>query len=374
MKIGIDSRMYGSKITGIGNYVKNLTDQLFEIDKTNQYLMFMRSLDFENFVPPSNVKKIKVEIPWYSWSEQLKYFRILEKQKLDLFHFPHFNVPLLYTRKFVVTIHDITPYFFPGSKVIKSKLRKIAYETVFKSTLKRAEIIITVSQHTKENLIKYFKTDPKEIKVIYEGISQEFKIISNYEKINQFKSKYQITKPFIFYVGVWRDHKNLEGLIKAFAILKNNYRLNCQLVLGGQEDKRYPQIRRTWQNLNLEVGKDIILPGFISGEELPLFYNAAEIFVLPSFSEGFGLVALEAMACGTSVVGSETTSLPEVLGDAALYFDPYQEIEIAKTVKKLLTNHNLKQELIKKGLEKVKEYSWRKCAEETLRVYQKAME
>jgi len=370
MRIGIDARMYGPKATtGIGAYIKNLTDQLFLIDQDNEYFLFMLEPAYSEFQPPnSRIKKVKVSCPWYSFKEQYQLPKILRAYKLDLVHFPHFNVPIFYPKRFVVTIHDITPKFFPGPKVKKSIIRKIGYQAVFNSGLKRAKKIIANSNHTKKDLIDFFHCPAEKIEVIYLGLEPIFKVITNPASLLELKNKYQITKPFIFYIGVWRDHKNLPGLIQAFNLLKSSYRLDYQLVLAGQTDQRYPGIQ---EEINQSPFKsDIITPGFIAQQELPLFYNAAKLFILPSFCEGFGLVALESLACGLPVIGSKTTSLPEILQASALYFDPAKPESIAEVANRVLTDPKLYEDLKNRGLGQIKKYSWRKCAEKTLAIYQ----
>jgi len=369
MRIGIDARMYGPEnTTGIGAYIKYLTDQLFTIDESNEYVLFMREPAQSQFVAPNDrVKTVLADVPWYSLAEQLKLPRLLFKQKLDLVHFPHFNAAVFYPKKYILTVHDITPKFFPGPNVKKSMVRKIGYEVVFRLGLKRAKKIITISNHTKENLVKYFNVDAKKIEVIYLGVDSRFAVIEDEVAMADFKKKNKIIKPFIFYVGVWRDHKNIENLVRAFDLLKKDFKLDYQLVLGGKPDSRYPEIMKAIENSQFR--SDIILPGFISDADLPLFYNAANLFVLPSFCEGFGLVALESLACGTPVVGSKTTSLPEILEDAAIYFDPNDPADIAKAINRLLADRDLYNDFKNRGLKQAQKYSWRECAEKTLAFY-----
>jgi glycosyltransferase involved in cell wall biosynthesis len=281
-------------------------------------------------------------------------------------HFPHFNAPIFYNKKRLVTIHDIIPKFFPGHKQ-KSWLRKKAYELTITTNLKKSAKIIADSQATKQDLINHFNISENKIAVINLGIEKHFKKIENYAKIKELKDKYQITKPFIFFISVWRNHKNFEGLIHAFEILKNKSNFDYQLVLGGQEDPNYPYIRQTINDSPYK--NDIIASGFIADEELPLFYNAAELVAIPSFYEGFGLIGLEAMACGTPVISSSVTSLPEINGDAALYFNPKNTEQMAEKIYSVLTNSELKNQLIAKGYQQIKKYSWQKCAQKTLNLY-----
>ena len=367
MRIGIDARMYGKKISGLGTYTENLIKNILKIDQENEYFLFLLEPNFSQFQTSSNkVHKIKANSKWYSYSEQTKFLNLLNKCKLDLMHFPHFNAPIFYNRPRITTIHDLTPKFFPGHKQ-KLWWHKKAYELTIKTSLKKSRKIIADSVSTKEAIIKYFNVPAEKIAVVYLGIEPDFKIIDNYAKIKELKDKYKITKPFIFFISAWRSHKNFEGLIKAFEILKKQSDFDFQLVLGGEEDPYYPNIRKTINNS--EFKDDIITPGFIPSEGLPIFYNAAEIFVIPSFYEGFGLIGLEAMACGLPVISSNKTSLPEILGEAALYFDPYNIGEMAQTIKKVLTSPELKNQMRQKGLEQIKKYSWQDCAQKTLEIY-----
>lgn len=370
MKIGIDSRMYGAKATtGIGVYIKNLADELFKLDQENEYVLFMKDPEYSEFlVPNSRITKVKIDVPWYSLKEQLVMPKILKKHQLDLMHFPHFNVPILYTGKYLVTIHDITPKFFPGPLVRKSLIRKLGYNLVFKTGLSKAKKIITISNYTKQNIIKHFNANPDKIIITHLGFNQNLTNQITDQKIKEIKNKLNITKPFLFYVGVWRDHKNLPGLVKAFNILKSKYNLDIQLVLAGSQDDRYPEIK---QEINQSKYKsDIITPGFIEDSDLPLLYKAAKLFILPSYAEGFGLVALEAQSLNTPVIASNTTSLPEILEGSAVYFNPDDVHNMAEVINKVLADKSLYSDLQQKGLAQVKKYSWQTTARQTLSVYQ----
>jgi len=368
MKIGIDARMYGPRVSGIGNYVKNLIDSLLKIDSENEYIIFMLKDGFDEFKPiQKNVKKVMVDCKWYTLREQRKYWRICEKEKIDVMHFPNFNVPLLYTRKFVVTIHDMTPWHFPGNKVASSSVRWLAYATVFNSAIKRAEKVITVSEFSKEEIIKKYTRARKKIEVVYNGVSASFQRIDNYGIINLAKEKYGIKKPYIFFIGVWRDHKNIPGLIQAFTILCEKYKMDMQLVLGGDKTKSSKEIELEIQKSS--VGDNIIATGFIPDADLPAIYSGAELTVIPSFIEGFGMHAIESLQCKTPVVGSKTTSLPEILGDCAVYFDPYEPSNMAEVIYNVLLDDLLKKSLIEKGQKIIQKYSWDECAKKTLQIY-----
>lgn len=370
-RIGIDARMYGKQVSGIGTYIKNITEQIFELDKTNDYYIFLLPQNYDNYQPPHDkIHKIKVNLPWYSYQEQTTFLKTLNNCKLDLMHFPHFNAPIFYNRPRIHTIHDITPLFFPGHKQ-KSWWRRYAYLKTIKTSLKKSAKIITISQSTKADLIKYFQVPDEKIAVHYLGIEKAFKKIDNYAKIKELKTLFGITKPYLFFISAWRNHKNFEGLIQAFEILKKQENLDYQLVLGGQEDHHHPKIREAISNS--PVKEDIITPGFVRDDDLVTLYNGADLYVNPSLYEGFGFTGLEAMACGVPVVSSNLSSLPEALGEAAVYFDPRQPEEIARAIMTVLKDQSLQEKLITKGFEQIKKYSWGKCAQETLDTYRQIL-
>ncbi|MBT5016855.1 glycosyltransferase family 4 protein [Candidatus Peregrinibacteria bacterium] len=356
MKIGIDARMYSSSFTGIGRYVYELTRHLFEMDTQNEYVLFMNEPEFSKFEPPNErVRKILVNARHYSWGEQVKFARILRREKLDLVHFTHFNAPLLYRGPSVVTIHDLTLSFFPGKKMT-SWLHRMAYHLVLKSIVKRSKSVIAVSKNTKKDLLKLLKTSSEKVQVIYESAAKEFKP-SDAPKEN-----------FFLYTGVWRNHKNLVNLLKAFAKLCEQDDFKGKLVITGREDPHYPEAKQTIKELKLENRVD--LPGLVSESELLALYQKAKVYVLPSFYEGFGLTPLESMASGTPVVASNTSCIPEICGpENARFFDPYQVENMAKVMSEVWFDEALQKDLRERGLERVKDFSWKQMAKETFKLY-----
>lgn len=370
MKIGIDARMFGSKETGIGNYAKNLIENLKKIDHKNKYAVFMLKdrideLDVSGY---SNWRKIPVNSHWYTYGEQTKFLLDLYREKLDFIHFANFNVPILYRKPFIVTIHDIIPMFFPGHKM-NSFVRRTAFKLTFYNAVRSAKHIISVSKFTKSQIMEYFNVKEDKISPIYLGLDENFNKGIKCAKIEEIKKKYGITKPYIFFVSVWRNHKNVVGLVKAFEILRRKYKQDIQLVLGGKEDPYYPEVRNAWEEL--KVGEHIIRPGFISGEELPSFFKGAQVSARPSFIEGFILVELEAMSAGIPIAASNASCLPELLENAAIYFDPLNPEDMAEKINKVLIDKDLREKLVENGYKQLEKYSWKKCAEETLNIYQK---
>jgi len=367
MKIGIDARMLGEKQTGIGLYTKHLIEHLAKLDTQNEYVLFLRKKQFKKFeVSNKSFKKVLADSKWYSFSEQIKFLFNIYSHNVDCMHFPSFNAPLFYFGRRITTIHDLTPKYFPGHKM-NSFFRRFAFKLVFSRSIYASEKIIAVSEYTKNEILKYYKIDEEKIEVIYGGIPNKNRNESFDLSDEEFLKKYDIKKPYIFYTGVWRNHKNLVGLIKAFKVLREKYKKDFCLVLGGKEDKFYPEVRQTWEDLNLD--DEVIIPGFIKSEEMGLFLKNAEVFVLPSFVEGFGLGPLEALSYKTPAAVSDSGSLPEALGRAGVYFNPDDPEDIAKKINLVLDDKSLRERLLKEGEEAIKKYNWEECAQKTLDLY-----
>ena len=372
MRIGIDARMYSSHFTGIGRYVFELTENLFKLDQENEYILFLNDPEYSEFKPPNKrIHKVCVNARHYSVKEQTKFCKLLYKHNLDLVHFTHFNAPILYLKPSIVTIHDLTLSFFPGKKM-NSFVYRAAYQAILKSTVSKAQKIIAVSKNTKKDLQKLLKTPSEKISVIYEGVNQEFKPITNKSQVNACLKKYHINKPFLLYTGVWRNHKNIVNLIKAFNLLNQNYKYNSQLVITGKEDPFYPEVKQTVLDLNLK--DKVIFTDFVSEQDLVTLISSAHIYAFPSFYEGFGLPVLEAMQCHTPVACSNTSCLPEIAGsDNAVFFDPHSPQDIAKKLHTLATDQELRNKLINNGAQHIKNFSWQEMANQTLNLYKQIL-
>ncbi|AEF97057.1 glycosyltransferase family 4 protein [Methanotorris igneus] len=368
MKIGIISDRLNRPLTGIGNYVYNLINELSKIDKGRIYLINYKE---NNLFPELNKIIIKNPFekfpkkPFYFWHLYLNYYLNRKKLDLDIIHSPE-NIPIFVKLKYqkkIITVHDIIPYIFPKTSI---KLNYYRYKYIFPLILKTTDKIITDSYHTKKDLIKHFKIPEDKIKVIHLAANENYKPLKE-EEINKIKRKYNLNYPVILYVGALSANKNIPTLLKAFYKLKKQG-IKHKLVITGEKRWKYKSIFETIEKLNLQ--KDVIFTGYVPDEDLPALYNAADLFVYPSLYEGFGLPPLEAMACGTPVITSNTSSLPEVVGDAGIMVNPYDVDELANKMYNVLTNDGLREELSKKGLERAKLFSWKKCAEEHLKVYE----
>jgi glycosyltransferase involved in cell wall biosynthesis len=297
-------------------------------------------------------------IPWYGLKEQLKMLKIIAKEHLDLTHFPHFNVPVFYNKPFIVTIHDLILLNYPSARAttlgpIKFFLKYFFYRIVIRHAIKKSKSIIVPSQFVKRDILKRFKVNAEKIKVVYEG--------TTFTRTVLVKGKDGPCKNYFLYVGNAYPHKNLDGLIKAFEIFNKNKEYN--LVLIGKDDYFKKRLKKEFSE------KNIIFKDFVSDEELAEFYRSATAYVFPSFSEGFGLPGIEAMACGIPVLASNSSCLPEIYGDAALYFDPKNINQMAEKMEKIASDENLRAELIKKGFEQIKKYDWKKMTEEIVKIY-----
>ncbi len=373
MKIAIDARFFGPFGKGLGRYTEKLIKYLEKVDQKNDYTIFLRKENFDHYIVENkNFKKALADFKWYTLSEQRGMPKLLKKGNFDLVHFPHFNVPLLYRGNFVVTVHDLILLDFPTKRAttlgpIKYALKNMAYKKVISSAVKKAKKVITVSEYTKKRLIEHFDLDNEKIVVTYESCE---KINLEKEVENKdFLKLHKIKKPYLLYVGNAYPHKNLERLLKVFKKLRNN-NFDYQLVLVGKKDYFYQRLQDLAKDLGLLDSGEVIFFGFAKDSELAGLYQNASLYVFPSFIEGFGLPPLEAMSYGLPVVTSKTSCLPEILGDAARYFDPKNDEDIANVILRVLNDNILRDEMKRLGLEQVKKYSWERCAKETLAVYE----
>lgn len=372
-RIGIDTRLLGTaQAAGIGRYTEELLRHLLKHDINNEYCIFTTDTVTELPVYAPNLTQVKVNFPHYSLREQLLYPNILRRAKLNLIHYTNFNSPILFSKiPSIVTVHDLTLWFFAGRRH-RGILQRFAYKLVIKKTCQRAKHIIAVSLATKKDIVKYLGVDEQKISVVHLAPAKEYKPMADPIKLESLKRKFNISKPYLIYVGQWREHKNIIRLMRAFSLFKRRYGLDYQLVLVGKTDKTYTALPAIIKELNL--ANDVVMTGYVPDNDLACLYSNAELFVFPSLYEGFGLPPLEAMACGTPVVASNSSSLPEVLGDAAKYFDPLDIEAMAKTMADVARSFSIKHQMKLKGLNWVKRYSFDAMAKATLKIYNEALD
>ncbi|MCL5411612.1 MAG: glycosyltransferase family 4 protein [Patescibacteria group bacterium] len=377
MKVGIDARFLGPEGTGIGRYVEKLLDELQLIDKENQYVVFLRKSNYHLFQPKNqNFSKTLSDARWYSLKEQMVMPFKIQQAKVDLMHFPHFNIPVFWPGPFIVTIHDLIKSEFSGASSTTRVLpiyyfKHLVYANVMSQAVRRSKKIIVPTQFTKQKLIDKLDVPAEKIAVTYEAADQNFfewgkKQISD-GKIKQILCKYGLSKPYLIYVGNAYPYKNIDRLLEAMKLMNPNIKLINPCTRSAFYDRLGDKVRQ------LGLQNRVVLPGFVPDEELAVLYRAAEVYVFPSLSEGFGIPMLEAFASGLPVAASNASPLLEVGGKAAVYFDPYSPSDMAKKIEEVATNREMRRELIKKGFERAAEFSWRRTAEETLKVYKNAL-
>ncbi|OIO52480.1 hypothetical protein COY93_02270 [Candidatus Uhrbacteria bacterium CG_4_10_14_0_8_um_filter_58_22] len=377
MKIGIDARFYGTIGKGLGRYVSELIAHLERIDDRNEYVIFLRRENFDDYRPTApNFRKELAEYRCYSLHEQVLYPLFLRRFRLDLMHFPHFNVPLLYRRPFVTTVHDLILLHFPTVRSttlnpLTYRLKYLAYRLVMASALRRAKTILTVSETTKKEIERLFpKTKNKSIVVTGCACSEKF---SENQKENQpAETSVGPKKPYALYVGSAYPHKNLERLVKGFDRFRRQGHEDFGLVLVGANDYFYERLQKEMTRERLGLG--VTFFGRASDEELADLYRNASFYVFPSLCEGFGIPPLEAMSYGLPVVSSNRSCLPETLGQAALYFDPEDIESMAAAMSQLADDEGLRTKLIEAGRIQCACYSWRDTAARTLTVYEQNLQ
>ena len=378
MKIGIDIRtLLDARPSGVSEYVLNLLKEMFKLDTANEYRLFYNCFgDCPNLpeFKQANVKLIKYNYP----NKVLNYllFKIFNYPKLDkdlavdVFFMPHLNfIGLSVGAKSLLTVHDLSflkyPEFFSARKNFWHRMVKA------KKLLKRFSLVIAVSENTKRDIMELGGINPDKVKVIYSGVGEEYKKLPliNYQfSVKRVRDKYNLPERFILYLGTIEPRKNVDGIIRAYNQLRV---MSCELrdyklIIAGARGWKSENIYREWDKSAFK--NDIKFLGYVEPDDKIYLYNLASVFIYPSFYEGFGFPPLEAMACGVPVVASFASSLPEVLGQAALLVDPYNIQDMAGGLEQVLTDENLKNKLIARGLELVKQFDWKKAAREYLRI------
>ncbi|OGD87148.1 hypothetical protein A2164_04275, partial [Candidatus Curtissbacteria bacterium RBG_13_35_7] len=327
MKIGIDARFIGPQGTGIGKYTQKLIENLQNIDRKNKYSIFLKQSNWQLLkLKNKNFNKVLADIKWYSLEEQIKMPYIYKKQNLDLLHIPHFNVPLLFNDKYIVTIHDLIHRHFSQESVTTRnkfvfKAKRFAYKLTISSALKKSQKIITPSNYVKQEIIDSYKIDKSKIVVTYEAAEEEYSQNSKSKIRNpKFVKKFFVRKPFLIYVGNAYPHKNLHNLITAVEILNLKQNLKINLAIVCSRDIFWQRLKQSIEKSKIK--KQIILTGYIKAKDLSILFSEAKAYVFPSLSEGFGIPGLNAMAAGLPVICSNIPTLKEVYANAACYFNP----------------------------------------------------
>jgi glycosyltransferase involved in cell wall biosynthesis len=364
VRIAIDARKLHDY--GIGTYIRNVLRQLARLDTESEYVLICNPADAN--LPGQlgrNFRAVTTEAAPYSVREQLAIPAILRRERPDLFHTPHYVLPPLARCPSVVTIHDCIHLTFP--QYLPNRFAYAYAHTFMWSAAHRSVRILTVSEASKRDILRFFEVPEEKITVIYNAIDERFGVAPPDEEIARVQERYQLFDDFILYAGNIKPHKNLERLIEAFHQLRSEGFDRLDLLIIGDEISKYATLRRAVHRYKLH--KAVRFLGFVPDRTLAVLYRLARVFVFPSLYEGFGLPPLEAMASGTPVVTSNVSSLPEVVGDAAVLIDPYDPAAIADGVRQVLTTPSLRADLIARGLAKVREYSWERSVARVRQIY-----
>lgn len=369
MRIAIDIRKVNE--FGVGTHVWNLVRNLSERDQANQYFLLGSRRQFLELGPlGKNFGHINIPEDASFWNLHLHIPFRLRRHKIDVFHVPHYEAPVLVGCRLVVTIHDCVHLLFPQEG--SSKFENYRHYLYTKHIVRSADHVIAVSESTRQDLISIFALPAHRASVVHNALDGRFAVAHEPEEQLQVLERYQLKDPFILYSGQIKPHKNVDRLIEAFAVLKselgeNKKYKNLKLIIIGDKLSNHQYLRLTV--VRSGVQQDVRFFGFVPYSIRQVFYEAAVVFASPSLYEGFGLSPLEAMAHRTPVVASNTSSFPEVLEDAAILTNPENVFEIARGIKRLLIDQVFRQEAIEKGLKQVAKFSWQTAAEKAIETY-----
>ncbi|WP_138205914.1 glycosyltransferase family 4 protein [Haloimpatiens lingqiaonensis] len=368
MKIAIDGRgatWYSG--TGIGTYTENLIKELVQIDKSNFYNIYWSGNNYDSLQRENT--KILITSERHKKFFEHNYFPCnLQKMNVDLYHIPQNGIGFSsdIKCKTVATIHDLIPYTMPET-VGKGYLIKFLKEMPY--IINSCHGILTVSEFSKKDILKYFPINPERVFVTPLAANFRYRPYRKDRCKSLIKKRFNIEKPFILYLGGFSQRKNIKSLLISFSKIYKDLNQEYNLVILGSYKEEGKPLVKLCEDLN--IIDRVIFTGFIEDRFLPVFYNACDVFVYPSLYEGFGLPPLEAMSCGAPVITSNTTSIPEVVGESAILINPLNLEEISTALCHVLNNESVKKELRNKGLARAKNFSWRKTAQLTIEAYNK---
>jgi glycosyltransferase involved in cell wall biosynthesis len=358
-KIGIDVRMISH--SGIGIRIQNLLKYLPKNSPKFKFFLFGDNEVLKTFPQAQDYPIIQYNPDIYSMQEFLGHPQM---QTMDILDIPHFNFPLKYYRKCIVTVHDLTPYvmreFFPA-------LSKRIYLQVIFRLLKKVRKVVTVSENTKLDLIKEFRFSPERIKVIYNGLNREIFYLRTETEVQAFKKKYNLPNSFYLAVGIGKEHKNYGFVIRAMNKLWQKGEFDSYLAIAGTGGSLPDFLEAPAK----EAGDKIVLIPQLDYEELPLLYQSAKALIFPSLYEGFGFPLIEAQAMGCPVLSSNTSVMPEILGNSALFFDPRKQESFLLAFNTLLTNESMSQTLVETGLRNIDRFRWDTAVGKLLEIYER---
>jgi len=368
VRIAIDARKL--RDYGIGTYVRNLLRHLGRLDRTTEYVVVCHEAD-RQIVPElgENFRAVIDSSPGYSLREQFTIPLDLRRAAVNLFHAPHYVLPPLIPCRSVVTIHDCIHLRFP--QYLPNRAAHAYARSFLWIATHRSNRILTVSEASKRDILSLFRVPEQKIVVIHNAIDERFWETPAPDEVERVRQRYQLDGRFVLYAGNIKPHKNLERLIEAFHTLRKQGVEDVRLLIIGDEISKYATLRRAVHRLKLH--QHVRFFGFVPDKTLAVLYRLASVFIFPSLYEGFGLPPLEAMASGTPVITSNVSSLPEVVGDAALLIDPYQADAIADAMLRVLSDEALRRDLRERGLARARHFSWERSIRRVREIYDEVL-
>jgi glycosyltransferase involved in cell wall biosynthesis len=359
----------GMHMTGFGRYARNLLRELKPLLPPGSLSAYVdKPYDIPELFADGGMERIVV--PWRPpFYKQLGIqLDIVRRQRgFDLFHFLYNSPPLWTPCPFVLTLHDLSYFYVPD---MVSWVNRTTSWLQFRLKAARAKRIIALSENTRRDIVRWLRIPESRIDVIYHGVEPTFAPAPP-ERKAAVANQLRLDRPFLLYVGTYLPHKNLDMLIRAFARVAGSWPGPLELVLAGKPGRNAANIQRLVRQLGLE--NRIRMMGFVPEEDLPALYSLCEAFVFPSKYEGFGMPLLEAMACGAPVLSSRSSCLPEVGGDGAAYFSTEDEADLAGLLERTLRDEDFRRDLVRRGQERARQFSWQNTARRTLSVYQRAL-
>ena len=371
LRIGIDYTAAVRQGAGIGRYTRELVRSLAELDRDHDYVLFAAAsgqrLADVGWPPNFQMRSAPLSdralaILWHRL--RLPLWVELATGPVDIFQSPDFVLPPVRRARTLVTVHDLSFIRYPqcADANLRAYLNKVVPRSV-----QRADLVLADSQSTKDDLVELLGVELSKIEVVYPGVEERFRPIKDQAYLEQVRKQYNLPSRFILGLGTLQPRKNFTRLIEAFADLRFAI-CDLHLVIAGGKGWLYEEIFATVERLGLE--EKVVFPGFVADEHLPALYNLADLFVFPSLYEGFGLPPLEALACGTPVITSDASSLPEVVGQAGLMVKATDVEALAQAMKQVLEDDALQEEMIARGLEQAKKFTWEKAAAKLLNLYE----
>lgn len=367
MRIGIDARLVFYHQAGIGQYILRLTDGLAALDHENEYYLFQSRKDSTRLVSAPNFHRRVLWTPSHHRFERLAMSAEILPHPLDVFHSPDFIPPRRLRAPSVITVHDLAFLLYP--RFLTEDAAR--YYGQVDPASRAAAHIIAVSQSTKRDVTRLLGVPEDKVSVIYEAATPSAKPLDKRLAQEHVEKKYGIAGPFILFVSTIEPRKNLPTLLAAYSKLLEAYKSQARLVIAGTKGWLTEEVDAAVEKFKLHDA--VCFLGGVPTDELVYLYNAARVFALPSFYEGFGLTPLEAMACGTPVIVSNVSSLPEVVGDAGLLVDPNDVDGWAVALHRVLTDDELHREMSAKSIRRAALFSWERAARETLDVYRRVV-